>query len=223
MRTTILLILALFLVGCGGEDSGDSVEYSLSLEYVFADTSSDDMRDYTKPDYIRHDSFIVGYDTTGVKLDSVVVDSVMGTEWFSRLGESPPTHGRRKWYYNYNCSCAFIVEPRYAPKVVVQLDSADYSTLMKIIKDRNPNVCACEAIFVTSGNVDFQRLNDIGASVSAMARELKKRRWQARGVDIDECAYGGDCGSCADRSVCSEVKKAIHQRRLRGQGANGRR
>lgn len=84
--------------------------------------------------------------------------------------------------------------------------------LMKIIKNRIPNVSVFEVLFVTSTQADLQRLNEIGVSVSAIARRLKKEHWKAKGIDIDDCAFGGDCGSCEARAVCDKLKKAIHQK-----------
>lgn len=84
--------------------------------------------------------------------------------------------------------------------------------LMEIIKSEIPNVDVFEVLFVTSGKADLQRLNEIGVAVGEIAQELKKKHWEAKGVDITDCAFGGECGSCPDKSVCDEVKKAIHKK-----------
>lgn len=90
--------------------------------------------------------------------------------------------------------------------------------LMKIIKTQIPNVTVVEALFVTSDKSDLQNLNEIGVSVSEIAHTLKKKHWETRGVDISDCAFGGDCGSCTDKSVCDAVKKAIHKKKRGGHG-----
>lgn len=95
--------------------------------------------------------------------------------------------------------------------------------LMKLVKVQLPKVTAAEIIFVTSGKDDVQCLAEIGTNVSAVARDIKARLWQGRGINIAECAFGGHCGSCDDKSVCDEVKNMIHLRKkgaIQGDGLN---
>lgn len=86
--------------------------------------------------------------------------------------------------------------------------------LMQLVKTQVPNVTAVEVIFVTSDKADLQPLQDIGTAVGRIAQGIKERRWKERGIDIADCAFGGHCGSCPDKSVCDEVKKVMHTRKL---------
>ncbi len=86
--------------------------------------------------------------------------------------------------------------------------------LMKLVKSQIPKVTAAELLFVTSDKADLQPLYEIGATVSQVAQAIKERRWKERGIDISDCAFGGHCGLCPDKTVCTEVKKMAHNRRL---------
>jgi CO dehydrogenase/acetyl-CoA synthase beta subunit len=88
--------------------------------------------------------------------------------------------------------------------------------LMKIIKAQIPNVTVFEVLFVTSDKSDLQNLNKIGFSVSEIAQALRKKHWETKGVDISDCTFGGDCGSCTDKLVCNAVKKAIYKKKRGG-------
>ncbi len=88
------------------------------------------------------------------------------------------------------------------------------SALMKLIKAQIPRATAVEVLFVTSGRGDLEPLGEIASSVSEIARGIKERRWKERGIDISECAFGGHCGLCADKTVCDNVKKLAHTRQL---------
>jgi len=94
--------------------------------------------------------------------------------------------------------------------------------LMRLVKSQIPKVTAVEVLFVTSDKADLQPLNEIGTSVGKIAQAMKQRRWKERGIDISDCAFGGHCGSCADKDVCDEVKKLAHTRRLLAGGPTGR-
>jgi CO dehydrogenase/acetyl-CoA synthase beta subunit len=87
------------------------------------------------------------------------------------------------------------------------------AALMRIVKTRVPQATAAEVLFVTSGTADVGRLADIGDRVSVIGREMRRRVWEKRGIDISACAFGGDCGSCGDRAVCAEVRKIASARR----------
>jgi len=85
--------------------------------------------------------------------------------------------------------------------------------LISLVKTQIPKATAVEVLFVTSGKADLQPLNDIAAFVEKIAKGIKERRWKERGFDIADCAFGGHCGSCEDKSVCDEVKKLLHTRK----------
>jgi len=88
------------------------------------------------------------------------------------------------------------------------------SAVMKLITSQIPRVTAVEMLFVTSSKSDLQPLNAIAASVSEIAHSMKERRWRERGIDIYDCAFGGHCGSCPDKTVCDEVRRLAHTRKL---------
>ena len=78
--------------------------------------------------------------------------------------------------------------------------------LITLVKAQIPGVTAAEILFVTSDKADVQRLGEIGTGVSAVARDIKARQWQGRGINIADCAFGGHCGSCEDKSACDEIR-----------------
>lgn len=78
--------------------------------------------------------------------------------------------------------------------------------LITLVKARIPGVTAAEILFVTSDKADVQRLGAIGTGVSAVARDIKARQWHNRGINIADCAFGGHCGSCEDKSACDEIR-----------------
>lgn len=88
------------------------------------------------------------------------------------------------------------------------------AALVGLIKHAVWGVEAAEVLFVTSSGEDVARLALIGEAVDEISRAVKARRWKERGIDISECAFGGHCGSCAEKNVCDNVKKLAHMRRL---------
>jgi CO dehydrogenase/acetyl-CoA synthase beta subunit len=86
--------------------------------------------------------------------------------------------------------------------------------LKDLIKAQIRNVTAVEVLFVTSGRADLQPLDEIATSVGQIAHAIKERRWKERGIDISDCAFGGHCGSCPDKTVCDKVTRLTRARRL---------
>jgi CO dehydrogenase/acetyl-CoA synthase beta subunit len=84
--------------------------------------------------------------------------------------------------------------------------------LMKLVKTQIPKVTAAEVLFVTSDKADVRLLCDIELHVRKIAGHIKNRMWKQRGIDISDCAFGGDCGSCKDKSVCDKIRQARHDR-----------
>lgn len=78
--------------------------------------------------------------------------------------------------------------------------------LITLVKAHIPGVTAAEILFVTSDKADVHCLGEIGARVSAVAHDIKARQWQDRGINIADCAFGGHCGSCEDKSACDEIR-----------------
>jgi CO dehydrogenase/acetyl-CoA synthase beta subunit len=84
--------------------------------------------------------------------------------------------------------------------------------LMELVRAQIPKVTAAEVLFVTSDKADVQLLCDIELHVSKIAGQIKSRIWKRKGIDISDCAFGGHCGSCKDKSVCDKIRKARHDR-----------
>jgi len=85
--------------------------------------------------------------------------------------------------------------------------------LIERVKSQIPHATSVEILFVTSGKADLQPLQRIAAEVGTIAQSIKERRWKERGIDISDCAFGGHCGSCPDKSVCNEIKKVAPTRK----------
>lgn len=84
--------------------------------------------------------------------------------------------------------------------------------LIKLLKMQIQKVTSVEVIFVTSGKADVQRLCEIEVEVKKIVRELKRRFWGAKGIDISECAFGGHCGECEYKPVCDKIIKVKYAR-----------
>lgn len=85
--------------------------------------------------------------------------------------------------------------------------------LMVILKSQVPKVEAVEAVFVTSGKEDVQRLDDIGVQVRKIGKDIVRENWLARGYDVLECTLGWDCNSCPDKAICDDIKELITVRK----------
>lgn len=81
--------------------------------------------------------------------------------------------------------------------------------LMAVYGLDNPKIAAMEAIFVTSGRNDLKPLDDTGAQVQKITREIVKETWKVKGFDID-CA--NDCSSCDDKAVCDDIREALQEK-----------
>ena len=156
----LLLVMALAVVGCGGDETakrGHSPDWFRGYEAGYADGNkypepksyhSEDTC-YTKvtlrpPDYVTPDSFIVGYDTTGweKKMVYVGVDSVESFEhrYALRYGDTTgiyyacDTATIRRTVPLYKEQWQPIIVPIYAPKVVVQLTPDKAEILNQILE-----------------------------------------------------------------------------------------
>lgn len=93
--------------------------------------------------------------------------------------------------------------------------------LIRLVKGQIPGVSAAEVIFVTSNAADIRLLGEIDAQVSRVARDIKAQLWKDRGINIAECAFGGHCGTCEDKSVCDEVRNIACARKQLAQDVSG--
>jgi CO dehydrogenase/acetyl-CoA synthase beta subunit len=91
--------------------------------------------------------------------------------------------------------------------------------LMAIFKSEMPQVQSMEIIFVTSDREDLLPLDDIGAQVKKIYRSLLTANWKAKGFDIYECIYGGDCQTCPDQPVCDDIREVIKVRKQKNGGS----
>lgn len=87
--------------------------------------------------------------------------------------------------------------------------------LMAIFKSEVPKVQAVEIVFVTSSKEDVQRMEKIATQVRKISKDIVREAWKARGYDILECTLGWDCNSCADKTVCDDIKELITVRKKR--------
>jgi hypothetical protein len=69
---------------------------------------------------------------------------------------------------------------------------------------------AMEIIFVTSGKKDLKKLYETAEQVQKITKELVRKTWKVRGVDID-CI--SDCSICSDKPVCDEIKEVLKKNR----------
>jgi CO dehydrogenase/acetyl-CoA synthase beta subunit len=88
------------------------------------------------------------------------------------------------------------------------------STLRALVRQAIPAAEAVEMLFVTSARDDLRPLLEIEGEAAGIWHDIRARQWKERGIDITECAFGGHCGSCADRDVCDNVRKLSHTRKL---------
>jgi CO dehydrogenase/acetyl-CoA synthase beta subunit len=82
--------------------------------------------------------------------------------------------------------------------------------LMVLYKSDNSKIESMEAIFVTSGKVDINKLDEIAGQVQKITKELVKETWKIRGYDID-CI--SDCSTCNDKLVCDEIKEVLKEKK----------
>lgn len=85
--------------------------------------------------------------------------------------------------------------------------------LMALYKSEIPRVEAMETIFVTSGKEDVQQLDAIAVQVNEISKNVVKENWRARGIDIDECSFSGDCSSCGSKPVCDDIRDVTTARK----------
>ena len=85
--------------------------------------------------------------------------------------------------------------------------------LMAVYKSGNSKIQTMEILFVTSGRDDIQQLDEIGAQVQKITREMVRETRKIRGYDID---CGADCSSCSDKPVCDDIREVLktHQKGL---------
>jgi CO dehydrogenase/acetyl-CoA synthase beta subunit len=85
--------------------------------------------------------------------------------------------------------------------------------LMSIFKTQVPKVKSAEVIFVTSSKEDVQLLDDIGSQIREIGKNIVRETWKARGIDLLECTFGGDCNSCQSKSVCDDIRDVLALRK----------
>jgi CO dehydrogenase/acetyl-CoA synthase beta subunit len=81
--------------------------------------------------------------------------------------------------------------------------------LMAVYKSGNSKIQTMEILFVTSGRDDIQQLDEIGAQVQKITREMVRETWKIRGYDID---CGADCSSCSDKPVCDDIRDVLKEK-----------
>ncbi len=85
--------------------------------------------------------------------------------------------------------------------------------LMSIFKSDVPGVQAMEIVFVTTSKEDLEPLDAMGAQIRKIFNSILASDWKAKGFDIYECSFGGDCTSCPDQPVCDDIKEVVKVRK----------
>ena len=80
--------------------------------------------------------------------------------------------------------------------------------IMAVLKLKVSKIQAMEIVFVTSSKKDIEKLNNISLQVNKIAREIQKKRWRIKGVDLD-CTLKRDCSKCSDKSLCDNIREVI--------------
>jgi len=87
--------------------------------------------------------------------------------------------------------------------------------LMAILKTEVPKIQAMEIVFVTSIKKDLEKLNNIALQVMKITREIQKKKWRIKGVDLD-CTLEWDCSNCSDKPLCDNIREVIAIRKSQG-------
>jgi len=61
--------------------------------------------------------------------------------------------------------------------------------------------------FETLGRV-LIKLNNIALQVMKITREIQKKKWRIKGVDLD-CTLEWDCSNCSDKPLCDNIREVI--------------
>ena len=85
--------------------------------------------------------------------------------------------------------------------------------LMAILKTKVPKIQAMEIVFVTSDKKDLEELNKIASQINKITREVHKKKWRVKGIDVD-CSLDYDCSRCPDKPICDNIREVfnIHKR-----------
>jgi CO dehydrogenase/acetyl-CoA synthase beta subunit len=84
------------------------------------------------------------------------------------------------------------------------------SMIMDHAKQIHEKVQTVEAVFLTSSRDDLRFFNRINDQVRKINKEFRKEKWKIKGYDI-EC--GLDCGTCADKSACDDIRAVLQEQR----------
>ena len=66
--------------------------------------------------------------------------------------------------------------------------------------------------FVRSRKEDVERLSRIALQVKKIAGEIRKKKWELKGIDLD-CTYQRDCTRCSDKPLCDNIREVIEIRK----------
>lgn len=77
-------------------------------------------------------------------------------------------------------------------------------------RQSHEKIQAVEVVFLTSGKDDLRFFNRINDQVRKINKEFRKEQWRIKGYNI-EC--GLDCGSCADKSACDDIRAVLEEQR----------
>ena len=84
--------------------------------------------------------------------------------------------------------------------------------LMAILKTKVPKIQAMEIVFVTSDKKDLEKLNDLASQIHKITKEIHKKKWRVKGIDID-CTLDYDCSRCPDKPICDNIREVLNIRK----------
>jgi len=83
--------------------------------------------------------------------------------------------------------------------------------LICAVKQKSPNIIACEIFFVTTSKEDVSRLDNILELARIKLRKLKTYEITADGEF--ECTREEDCASCSEQVVCDNIRDVLRIRK----------
>jgi CO dehydrogenase/acetyl-CoA synthase beta subunit len=90
------------------------------------------------------------------------------------------------------------------------------SMLIDLIKSQSPNVKNVQVIFITSAKDDLKLFHAVAEDAKETYQSIKEKKWSKKGVNIYDCAFHGNCASCSEKNVCSEINKIAENKKKTG-------
>lgn len=81
------------------------------------------------------------------------------------------------------------------------------------VKDNFPSLEAVEVMFVNSSSEDVEELIPVADKAQSAYQAIKEQVWSARGINIYDCAFHGNCDSCGDKKACDGIRTIAKNKR----------